>query len=75
MGFNTTNQVTGDLHALVYLVELRGTRFVHPTLRERALQIACELEKRFGKNGLVLHMDPEPNRFDVRRGSHDLKIK
>ena len=38
MGFNTTNRLTGDLHALVYLVELRGTRFVHPTLRERALQ-------------------------------------
>jgi hypothetical protein len=75
MGFNTTNRITGDLHALVYLVELRGTRFVHPTLRERALQMADVLKMRFGRNGLVLHMDPEPNRFDVRRGTHDIVIK
>ncbi len=75
MGFNTTNRVTGDLHALVYLVELRGTRFVHPTLRERALQMADVLKMRFGRNGLVLHMDSEPNRFDVRRGTHDIVFK
>jgi len=75
MGFNTTNRVTGDLHALVYLVELRGTRFVHPTLRRRALQMADVLMMRFGKNGLVLHLDPEPNRFDIRRGTHDIVIK
>ncbi len=75
MGFNTTNRVTGDLHALVYLVELRGTRFVHPTLRERAFQMADVLKMRFGRDGLILHLDPEPNRFDVRRGTQDIIMK
>lgn len=75
MGYNTTNQLTGDLPALVWIVELRGTRDVHPTLRKRAIQMATELENRFGKHGLVLHMDPDPNVFDVRRGKHDIGIK
>lgn len=72
MGFNTANQLTGNLHALVYLVELRGTRFVHPTLRERALQMAGVLAEDYG---ILLHLDPEPNRFDIRRGTHDIVVK
>ena len=75
MGFNMENCLTGDLHALVYLVELRGTRFVHPTLQQRALQIAEELRKRFKEYGLVIHLDPEPSRFDIRRGTHDIVMK
>jgi thymidylate synthase ThyX len=72
MGFNTTNRLTGDLHALTYLVELRGKWDVHPTLRERALQIAEVLTKSFG---IKLYLDPEPNRFDVRRGAQDITFK
>ena len=72
MGYNLPNRLTGDLHALVYLVELRATRFVHPTLRFRARQMAEELRRRFGEYGLVLHLDDEPDRFDIRRGEHDI---
>lgn len=72
MGFNTPNRLTGNLHALVYLVELRGTRFVHPTLQERALQMAEVLTKQFG---IKLHLDPQLNRFDIRRGTHDILVK
>jgi hypothetical protein len=72
MGFNTPNRLTGNLHALVYLVEIRGTRFVHPTLRERALQMAKILSKDYK---ILLHLDPEPNRFDIRRGTHDIVMK
>jgi len=72
MGYNLPNRLTGDLAALVYLVELRATRFVHPTLRLRAIQMARVLEEKFGKDGLVLHLDNEPDRFDVRRGEHDI---
>jgi thymidylate synthase ThyX len=75
MGFNMQNCLSGDLHALVYLVELRGTRFVHPTLQQRALQIAEKLREKFADYGLVLHMDPEPGRFDIRRGTHDIVVK
>jgi thymidylate synthase ThyX len=75
LGFNIANRITGDLHALTYLIELRSTRFVHPTLRERARQMAEVLEKRFAPLGLVLHLDPEPNRFDIKRGEHDIIAK
>lgn len=75
MAYQTANRLAGDLPALVWIVELRGTRFVHPTLRERAIQMASELEKRFGKHGLILHMDKDPDIFDVRRGTHDIRKK
>lgn len=75
MGNLTANRLTGDLPALVWIVELRGTRFVHPTLRERAIQVAAELVQRFGQHGLVLHMDKDPHTFDVRRGTHDIGKK
>lgn len=72
MGMRTSIRLSGDLRALVYLTELRATRFVHPTLRRRAVQMAKALAKQYGAHGLVLHLDPEPDRFDVRRGEHDI---
>jgi thymidylate synthase ThyX len=75
MGYQTANRLTGDLPALVWIAELRGTRFVHPTLRQRAIQLATQLEIRFAKHGLVLHMDPDPHTFDVHRGKHDIGRK
>ena len=75
MGYELPNSLTGDLPALVYLVELRATRFVHPTLCKRAIQIAKVLTEKFGKYGLVLHLDKEPNRFDIKRGEQDIVKK
>lgn len=74
MGYKTANRVIGDLGGLIYLIELRSTRFVHPTLRKRAIQMAEYLLKKYKKNGLVLHLDTEPHEFDVRRGTHDIEI-
>lgn len=75
MGYNLPNMISGDLPALVYLVELRGTRFVHPTLQRRAIEMANVLEKEFGQYGLKLHLDEDPGRFDVKRGEHDIVMK
>lgn len=75
MGYKTANRIIGDLGGLTYLVELRSTRFVHPTLRKRAIQMAQYLLKTYKKCGLVLHLDTEPHEFDVRRGAHDIEIK
>lgn len=72
MGFNIPNRVTGDLHALVYLIELRSTRFVHPTLRKIAVKMAEELKKR---HQIKIHLDRDSNRFDVKRGEQDIVIK
>lgn len=75
MGYRIANRLTGDLKALVYLAELRSTRFVHPTLVRRAQQMAHALKNAFAHEGLVLHLDDEPNRFDVQRGDHDIIVK
>ncbi|MBT4648971.1 hypothetical protein HOC14_01440 [bacterium] len=75
MGYNLPNRLTGDLPAVVYLVELRATRFVHPTLQKRAIEMANILDKEFSDYGLKLHLDEDPGRFDVKRGEHDIVIK
>ncbi|KKQ47063.1 MAG: hypothetical protein US66_C0020G0001, partial [Candidatus Moranbacteria bacterium GW2011_GWD2_37_9] len=72
MGYRVPCRFSGDLKALVYLVELRSTRFVHPTLVEQMLKVINSMKKLFGKDGLVLHLDNEPNRFDIRRGEQDI---
>lgn len=72
MGYQLPNRLTGDLPALVYLAELRSSSAVHPTLQLRAVQIAKELEKRFGNIGLLLHIEDNVGRFDVSRGKHDI---
>ncbi|MBN1779064.1 MAG: FAD-dependent thymidylate synthase [Candidatus Buchananbacteria bacterium] len=75
MGYNLPNKVTGDLPSLVYLVELRATRFVHPTLRDKAAAMAEIIKKEFGPLGLKLHLDNEPGIFDIKRGEHDIVKK
>lgn len=75
MGYNTSIRITGGLPALVYVTEIRATRFVHPTLRKRAIQIARKLVDSFGEYGLVIHLDSEPDRFDIKRGEQDIILK
>lgn len=75
MGYRVACRLTGDLKALVYLVELRSTRFVHPTLVAEMITMANDLKQRFSEFGLVIHLDDEPNRFDIKRGAHDIKLK
>lgn len=75
MGYLVPIRFSGDLKALVYLAELRSTRFVHPTLVAQMLKMIKILKDLFEKDGLVLHLDEAPNRFDVRRGEHDILAK
>lgn len=75
MGYRVPCRLAGDLKALIYLVELRSTRFVHPTLVEQILKMIKSLKELFAKDGLVLHLDEEPNRFDIRRGQQDIVEK
>ncbi len=75
MGYQVPCFFSGDLKALVYLVELRSTRFVHPTLVAQILKTIKSLKSIFQKYGLVLHLDDEPNRFDIRRGEQDITEK
>jgi len=75
MGYLVPCRFSGDLKALVYLAELRSTRFVHPTLVQQMLKMINSMKALFEKDGLVLHLDAEPNRFDIRRGAQDITEK
>ncbi|MGH7250161.1 MAG: hypothetical protein ACREGC_04235, partial [Minisyncoccia bacterium] len=75
MGYLISNRLTGNIPALVYLVELRATTTVHPTLRSKARKMADTLSELFGKYGLVIHLEKEIDRFDIKRGEHDIVLK
>jgi thymidylate synthase ThyX len=75
MGYQVPCRVVGDLKALVYLVELRSTRFVHPTLVKQMLKMIASLKGLFAKDGLILHIDETPGKFDVGRGKQDICLK
>ncbi len=75
MGNDISNYLTGDLPSLVYLVELRATSVVHPTLATRAAEMANLLATTYSDSGLILHLDPEPGRFNLKRGEHDIVKK
>lgn len=72
MGYNLSNRFSGTLPAIIYMVELRATRFVHPTLREKAKTIAKYIQD---KHNITIHLDKESDRFDVKRGEHDIVMK
>lgn len=75
MGMCVPCRLTGDLPALVYVVERRAQRDVHPTLHEIALEMADEMITQFGPIGLTLNVDREKGRFDVKRGLQDIVQK
>ena len=72
IGYNTSNRFTGDLPATVYMVEIRDSRFVHPTLQQVAHKIGKQIIEQLG---IRLNLDPEPNRFDIKRGEQDIVIR
>jgi len=72
MGYNVANKFTGTLPGAVYMVELRDSRFVHPTLQRVAHSIAEQIRDGLG---ILLHTDGEPNRFDIQRGAQDIVRK
>ncbi len=72
MGLLISNRLSGDLPALTYLVELRATSLVHPTLATRAGEMAALLKATYADLGLTLHLDTDPGRFNVKRGENDI---
>lgn len=73
LGFNVSCRVAYALPATVYVVELRSSKTVHPTLRAIAHQMHAALKTRFPE--LVLHSDLNPDDWDVRRGLQDIVEK
>lgn len=75
MGFRVANRLTGTLPALKYLLELRSGSTVHPTLRILSQQMGLMLAEQLKDMRAVLHLDMSENRFDVKRGTHDIVMK
>jgi len=76
MGYQVSVAINGDLKALLYLLELRASRHVHSTLRQRVFLVSQKLKKYFQDNGINLnmHLDSEDIDFDTKRGEHDIVI-
>lgn len=72
MGYNILSKFRGDLPSMIYMGELRNTRFVHPTLRERAITICDYMQDNLG---VGVHMDKSPHEFDIKRGEHDIVLR
>ncbi|MBM3261322.1 FAD-dependent thymidylate synthase [Candidatus Kaiserbacteria bacterium] len=72
MGLMVPCRLTGDLPAVVYIVELRSGISVHPTLRTVAQQMGALLLSEFADFGLKLYLDMSEDRFNVQRGLHDI---
>ncbi len=72
MGMLVSCRLTGDLPALVYLVERRARLDVHPTMRKVALDIGAILEHHFGQYGLHPYMETSDDRFHYKRGEQDI---
>jgi len=72
MGFKISNLIAGDLPAWVYLVELRASSLVHPTLAVQAEKMADILRDTYKDIDLAIHISSEAGRFDVKRGEADI---
>lgn len=71
MGFNMPCKVTRGLPGTLYLIELRTTPMVHPTMRAVAAGMAKTLRSRFPQ--LTIHDDKSVDSWDVRRGTQDIE--
>jgi thymidylate synthase ThyX len=70
LGFRVPCQVTYALPALVYVMELRSGKTVHPTLRRQIHSMV----RIFRENhpDVALHVDMDPDDWDVRRGDQTI---
>jgi thymidylate synthase ThyX len=70
LGFRVPCEVTYGLPAAVYVLELRSSRTVHPTLRKRILEMVTLVEKQYPQ--VVIYPDTTADDWDVRRGTQTI---
>ena len=75
MGYEVACRITGDIPALIWLIELRSGIDVHPTLRVIAQKMGKILLDKFGNLGLKVYIDESLDRFNIRRGTQDIVEK
>ncbi|MHB8904208.1 MAG: FAD-dependent thymidylate synthase [Patescibacteria group bacterium] len=73
IGFNIFGRVSYPLPAALYVIELRSGKAVHPSLRKLAIAMSQAVSEKFPN--LKMHIDTNPDDWDVRRGLQDITIK
>lgn len=73
MGFNVPCETIRGLPGTLYLIELRTTPAVHPTMRAVAQEQARLLKTEYP--GLTVHDDQSPDAWTLRRGAQDIVEK
>jgi thymidylate synthase ThyX len=77
MGYQVPVEVSASLDKLVYCLELRTNKSVHPTLRQPMQEISKRLIEYFKGKGidLALYSDLEEVDFNLARGNQDIVKK
>jgi thymidylate synthase ThyX len=75
LGFRVPCQVTMALPALLYFLELRSGKTVHPTLRRQVHGMIKVFQKNHPHDQIALHVDMDPDDWDVRRGDQTITHK
>lgn len=73
LGFRVPCQITYALPALLYVMELRSGKTVHPTLRKQIHQMVKLFQQ--SHPDVALHVDMDPDDWDVRRGDQTITKK
>ena len=71
LGFRVPVEVTYALPAAMYVLELRSTKVVHPTLR-RQIHSMIHLFQKSELEWVPLHVDLDEDDWDVRRGQQTI---
>jgi glutamate formiminotransferase len=73
MGYKVNCLFSGDIAALVYLVETRSSKMVHPTLRVKAIELGKMLRKELQ---IPIYLDEDDlEGLDTKRGTNDIVEK
>jgi thymidylate synthase ThyX len=73
LGFRVPCNVTYALPALLYVMELRAGKTVHPTLRKQIHAMVRAFRRDYPD--VALHVDMDPDDWDVRRGDQTITAK
>lgn len=72
LGFRVPCQMTMALPALLYYLELRSKKTVHPTLRRKVHDVIRKFQHVYPHELVALHVDTDPDDWDVRRGNQTI---
>jgi thymidylate synthase ThyX len=75
LGFQVPCQVMFGLPSLLYFLELRSGKTVHPTLRKQVHTMIKIFQKNHPDDQIALHVDMDPDDWDVRRGDQTITEK